>query len=232
MNVFKHDVSGLIEANRSYAHAIAGDILHKLAPSADREEVRGAAELGLVEAANAFDSTRGVSFKTFAYYRIRGAVYDLLRKTLGRGDHARLSFEAAANDYLGDLAGAPASGGSAAADFERLKEVAGGVMACYLLSIDQMPHELADRNGETPEEIFGRSESRRQVREAMAKLPEKNRRLIEDYYFADLSLEEIGAKMGLSKSWVCRLHAKSLEMLREILGRQRPADATIVRAAR
>ena len=52
------------------------------------------------------------------------------------------------------------------------------------------------------------------VRQAVAALPEKERRLMELYYFADKNLEEAGAELGLSKSWACRLHARAVELLR------------------
>ncbi|MGH9630030.1 MAG: sigma-70 family RNA polymerase sigma factor, partial [Bryobacteraceae bacterium] len=74
------DPDRLIETYRSYSHAIAAEILKKLPPAVDRDDVIGAAELGLVEAVRNFDASRSVLFKTFAYYRIRGAVYDALRK--------------------------------------------------------------------------------------------------------------------------------------------------------
>jgi RNA polymerase sigma factor (sigma-70 family) len=51
----------------------------------------------------------------------------------------------------------------------------------------------------------------------LSQLPETNRQILEHCYFQGLTLEQIGRKLGLSKSWVCRLHAKSLEMLRKKL---------------
>ena len=94
----------LAETFRSYAHAIAAEVMRKF-PTVDRDDIRGSAELGLVEAANSFDPTRGVLFKTFAYYRIRGAIYDSLRK-MGwfAKDSARLKFESGANEYMKDYA--------------------------------------------------------------------------------------------------------------------------------
>ena len=70
----------LIEAHISISHAIAAEVIRKLPPDLERKDIQGSAELGLVEAANSFDRTRGVQFKTFAYYRIKGAIYDGLRK--------------------------------------------------------------------------------------------------------------------------------------------------------
>src|SRR5262249_49402697 len=99
----------LIEAYRSYAHAISAEVLKKVPPSVDRDDVIGAAELGLVEAAQNFDPLRGVLFKTFAYYRIRGAIYDALRRMGWLKGDATLRFEAGANDYLKDYSEAGAA---------------------------------------------------------------------------------------------------------------------------
>ena len=88
-----------MEAHRSYARAIAAEAAHKCGSWIERSELESAADLGLVEAANAFDPTRGVLFTTFSYYRIRGAVYDYLRKVGMRPS----IFEVAANEYLKDV---------------------------------------------------------------------------------------------------------------------------------
>ena len=50
---------------------------------------------------------------------------------------------------------------------------------------------------------------RDRLREALTKLPPKNRQVLEDYYFRDETLESIGERLGLSKSWVSRLHARA-----------------------
>ena len=55
------------------------------------------------------------------------------------------------------------------------------------------------------------------VREAIAGLPAKERKLMELYYYADKTLEAAGAELGLSKSWACRLHARAVSLLREAM---------------
>jgi RNA polymerase sigma factor for flagellar operon FliA len=61
------------------------------------------------------------------------------------------------------------------------------------------------------------------VRQAVAALPEKERRLMELYYFADKNLEEAGAALGLSKSWACRLHARAVDLLRDAMDEGEPS---------
>jgi RNA polymerase sigma factor for flagellar operon FliA len=55
------------------------------------------------------------------------------------------------------------------------------------------------------------------ARRALAKLPDKERRLLQLHYFEDMNLEVAGVQMGLSKSWVSRLHARAVDLLRKVL---------------
>jgi RNA polymerase sigma factor FliA len=208
----------LIEAYRSYSHAISAEILKKLPSSVDRDDVIGAAELGLVEAAQKFDPSRGVLFKTFAYYRIRGAIYDALRKMGWLKGEPRLRFEARANEYMKDYT--EAGNGEQATPSEaagELQQLTSAVLTSYMLSLDASNDEIADATATSAEDAMIQRETQRHLAEALSQLPENNRRLIEEYYFRDATLEEIGCRLGLSKSWVCRLHAKSLEMLRTLM---------------
>jgi len=207
----------LIETFRSYSHAISAEVLRKY-PAVDRDDIVGAAELGLVEAANNFDTSRGVLFKTFAYYRIRGAIYDSLRK-LGwfAKDAARLRFESGANEFLKDYADIAPPASSPDASAQELQDLTTSVVNCYFLSLTSMTEELPESGVKSAEERYMDREISERLREALAKLPEKNREVLEAYYFQDETLESIGKRLGLSKSWLSRLHAKSLEMLRTVL---------------
>jgi RNA polymerase sigma factor FliA len=218
----------LIEAYRSYSHAISAEVLKKLPPSVDRDDVIGAAELGLVEAAQNFDPSRGVLFKTFAYYRIRGAIYDALRKMGWLKGEPKLRFEAGANEYLKDYTESPAGDRmSPSAAYEELHQVTSAVLTSYMLSLDGMNSEVADPAAVSAEDALVERGRRQQLKAALSQLPENNRRLIEQYYFQEATLEEIGRGMGLSKSWVCRLHAKSLDMLRELMSHPNEKGARI-----
>jgi RNA polymerase sigma factor for flagellar operon FliA len=215
--VSKLGADRLVETFRSYAHAISAEVLRKY-PAVDRDDIIGAAELGLVEAANKFDPNRGVLFKTFAYYRIRGAIYDSLRK-MGWfvKDAGRLRFESGANEFLKDYADSGQSANSLEGTVQELQDLTTSVVNCYFLSLSSMTEELPETGTKSAEERYIDSEMREKLRQALAQLPEKNREVLEAYYFRDETLEAIGERLGLSKSWLSRLHAKSLEMLRTAL---------------
>ena len=70
----------LVEQYRSFVTALAKKILRSLPSFVELEDLEGYGQIGLIEASRRFDPTRGVQFKTFAYYRIRGAIYDGIRK--------------------------------------------------------------------------------------------------------------------------------------------------------
>ena len=213
------DVSKLIETSLPYSHAIAAEVLRKLPPDLEKKDIQGWAELGLVEAANSFDPTRGVQFKTFAYYRIRGAVYDGLRKMgwYPKGQYRQMRFEMAANEYLKDVSAGSPGAASPEAQLLNLKDLTANVATCYMLSLEAMPQEPVDQNLVSAEEAVVLAEQSKNLRRSLSQLPETNRQILEHCYFQGLTLEQIGRKLGLSKSWVCRLHAKSLEMLRKKL---------------
>src|SRR5262245_25774922 len=215
----KPDIHRLIEGYQDYAHAIAAEVCRKLPSQLDRGELESAADLGLVEAAQAFDPSRGVLFKTFAYYRIRGAVYDALRKMgwFSKTLYQQYKFEMAANEYLKDYSESTPTQGDMEAEYDEIKSFTGSVLSCYLLSLEDLTQEIAETSDKSPEEQAQANQEQQQLKDAMARLPEKNRRIIQWYYFEEKSLEEIGQQLGMSKSWICRVHAKSVEMLRDLM---------------
>src|SRR3989338_1291778 len=92
----------LIEKYLPFASAIANKVARALASDLDYDDIVCNARLGLLEAAQRFDARFNVDFKTFAYYRIKGAIYDGLRKTgwIPRSLYSKIKFDQAANEYL------------------------------------------------------------------------------------------------------------------------------------
>jgi len=212
------DRDARIERYRPYAHALAADFIPRLPAHVDKNDVLGYAELGLVEAATTFDPAGGADFKTFAYYRVRGAIYDGLRRLGGmpREFYRRLKFERAANAFLEDYSAQPPRV-STDAQYNELRNITGSIVSTFLLSLDALAAEPAAASSGEPDRCLERTEREEQIRDAVKRLPEKNRRVIEDYYFRDRTLEEIAKSLSLSKSWVCRLHARGIEMLRTMM---------------
>jgi len=70
---------------------------------------------------------------------------------------------------------------------------------------------------ESLDEELDRRRDSAALKAALGRLPEDKRRLLELHFFHDLSLEEAGRKLGVSKSWASRMMAKALESLKEEL---------------
>src|SRR5262249_16726835 len=160
-----------------------------------------------------------VQFKTFAYYRIKGAIYDGLRKMgwYPKGQYQLMRFEMTANEYLRDVSADAPLPAPAEAQLSDLKELTGNLMICYMLSLQPMGEEPMDQKQVSAEDTVAIGEQTKNLKRSLLQLPEINRRVLEYCYYGGLTLEEIGRKLGLSRSWVCRLHAKSIAMLRKQL---------------
>ena len=212
----------LVEQHLSLVQAIARKLKKTLGARIDYDDLVAYGSKGLVEAAARYDARPGVAFTTFAYYRIRGAMFDGLR-TMGwysRADYARYRAEERANEYLQTCADRPAgetSGASQAADsaeaLAAVAQVLSGVAAVHITSLEAAS-TVADQTFAAPDAALDTGRLGVRVREAVATLPDKERRLLELYYFEEKTLEEAGAVLGLSKSWACRLHARAVDLLR------------------
>ncbi len=209
----------LIAKYLPYATSIANKIAQTLSNDVDVEEVICNARLGLLEAAKRFDAKLGVDFKTFAYYRIRGAVYDGLRKTgwIPRSLYAKIKFEQAANDYLQTKTEDRTIGKGVNVDQEvgEIYDTVNSIASIYIISLDasEEPMEIEDKKANNIEHKAEFQKIKEVMRQSIEELPEKERKLIKMYYFQNKTLEEAGTKLKLSKSWTSRLHARALELL-------------------
>ena len=88
----------------------------------------------------------------------------------------------------------------------------------YLTAIDGTEGlQLEDTNNPLPEESLGLEQARALVRQTIAGLGDQERQLMEMYYYREMSLQEVGDHLGLSKSWTSRLHGRVVDKLRRIL---------------
>lgn len=209
-----------IEDHFPLVRKLAAEVRRSLGNSVEFDDLFAYGTKGLVEAHGRFDPNRGFAFSTFAYYRIKGAIYDGVRemgwRSRSRAQKQQVCFEHGANLALQQVADeAPAAGG--ADDADAVERAITQVATAYLVSVDtDAIHRTPDPSPD-PEAQLSASGEGAHVRAALGTLPEKERRLVELMYFEDKSLTEAGAAIGLSKSWACRLHARALRLLSEEL---------------
>ncbi|PIR17495.1 MAG: RNA polymerase subunit sigma-70 [Deltaproteobacteria bacterium CG11_big_fil_rev_8_21_14_0_20_49_13] len=210
-----HKRDMIIEQYMPYATSIANRVVKSLSLTAEYEDILCAARLGLLEAAKRYDDREDVDFRTFAYYRIKGAIYDGLRKSgwIPRSVYSRLKFEEASNEYLQHVSenrAQSSEGKSGKEIFDTVNTLA----SIYVISLDANEDmDIEDTNLEDLDKRAEYHQIRNHMRDAMGSLPPKEKQLIMMYYFQNKTLEEAGEKLGLSKSWVSRMHARALELL-------------------
>jgi RNA polymerase sigma factor for flagellar operon FliA len=215
----------LIKKNVGLVRALATRIRDRLSSRLDLDELISFGHTGLVEAADRWDPARGVTFSTFAYYRINGAIYDGLRQggQLPRRQYVR--FAASANQYLGHMAEGDSPYGAGESTRRRVGDLAdtlNDLAAIFVTSMNapEQP-EPADPSASDAFDEVARGESRVALAEALGTLPDKERRLLELHYFEEETLCDAGRRLGMSKSWASRLHARAVRQLaRELEDRE------------
>lgn len=199
-----------ILGNLSLVRHILGRLSARLPPRIDLDNLEAAGTLGLVEAANRFEPSRGVAFRTFAYARIRGAIYDELRRNspfpqdlLERIAIVRKTVQRMPPPIRIEEV-AEATGLSE----EVVNECFAAMRLSRTLSWDDVgePSKLAESGAaDRPDDRLESEERKMLLAEAISTLPEGERLAITLYYLEDLRLKEIGRALHLSESRVSRI---------------------------
>ncbi len=166
------------------------------------------ARLGLVEAIDGFDPRREASFETYSSYRIRGAMLNGLARESEAA--AQRTFWRTRLEERVDQLGPPLS---LAADSE-LEEIArmldGLAAGSYFPDDDDLIDEAPHSNPDTATELA-------QLREAVEKLPDRERLVIRRHYFDHREFRVIARELTVTPGRVSQLHAQALGHIRRLL---------------
>ena len=234
----------LVEARLGMVRRVAGRIHQVVKGYVDMDDVVSLGMTGLVEAAARYDAGRGVPFDTFALYRIRGAIYDGLRRMsrVPRRVQQQIAPHAGAclvdrpprwRMIVGQRRRASKEPHAAAGRHDShgalyMTTATDGTVRCLSLeAVVEAGRQIPCLVGETPDAALVRKRLWRHVGEAVRALPARERHFIEKCYVEGKSLVEAGQELGLSRSWSSRLHARAVDMLRDRLrdlGVEQPDD--------
>ena len=211
---------------------IAGRIAIGLPKSVELDDLINAGVVGLIEAYNNFDSSKGVKFESYASMRIRGAILDELRSI----DWAPRSTRAKSREIERAISGLENRLGRSPNEEEiaenldislgELFKLLDDVSSTTLLSLDELtygsdddkPVPLVDtlRSPDRSDALtdLEREEMRNLLVDAIGLLSDQERLVIALYYYEELTLKEIGEVMDLSESRVSQIHTKSVLSLR------------------
>lgn len=221
----------LIRGHMQRVDYLVREISARLPSHVDRDALRSAGLLALVQAAAAFDESRGVPFRHYATLRIRGALIDELRSS----DLASRSLRQAGrrrDEVIGELAMALGRmpNQEEIADFlgmsvAELDSIDGALHRTTVVSIDAAPsieafESLLPDAGMNPEDAIVASEESRLLHVAIGCLPERLRYVVDTYYLQGRPMADIAAVLSVTESRVSQMRAEALVMLRDGLNSQ------------
>ncbi|MCD6119797.1 FliA/WhiG family RNA polymerase sigma factor [bacterium] len=221
---------------KAYSHiveVVAYRFLVDLPASVDRDDLISEGKIGLIEAINRFDPGKNVKFETFATWRIRGAILDYLRKLdwSPRSLRKRAKEIAEVTNRLDKKLSRPSEEGEIAAELgisvDEYRDTLGKISCLTVAGFSDLEPRITDRIEDkrlTPEDETIADHISENLANAIRKLPEKEKLVLELYYHRELSLKEIGNILDLSESRICQIHSSATLRLREMLTDWREAE--------
>lgn len=222
----------LVENYLPLVRHVVTRIVATLPAHVDSEELFQVGSMGLLNASRSFDPHRGVSFKTYAFALIRGAVLDELRRldVVPRSKREKIRALDAAVARLSQELGRPPSGPEIAkvlgTSVEAVDELRRAIRAVAILSLEERPGSpdallvrdvLACPATPDPGDAAAQAELIEVVASGVRALPDVERRVVTMYYREGLLLREIGRVLDVTESRVSQIHASAIARLQEML---------------
>lgn len=221
----RHRPRDLIAAFVPNARRIARQTAQQLGRPEEVDDCVGAALEGLTEAGARFDPSRGVTFQAFARHRVRGAIVDALRahdfvprsvrdraRAIERANHAFVATHGRP-PCEAELAATLGLSASEARSWLDRADVRPMVSLAAPLEDGVHPDAPWDDRPDAVSALV-HAQERDALREALTRLPERERLAIGMFYLEERSLRVIGAAMGVSVSRVSHLCSQGIRRLR------------------
>ncbi len=211
---------------------VANRIALRLPPHIEVEDLISVGVLGLIDAIEKYNPTRGAKFKTYAEFRVRGAILDELRsmdwvprsirQKASKIDAVVQKLQAKFSRPPEDEEVAKELGVSLEQFFDTLNET----RSMPVLSLDDLNIVketggqqslldcLAGKVDADPQVQFRLNELKEVIAKTIDTLPEKERLVISLYYYKELTMSEIGVVLNVTESRVSQIHSRTMFRLR------------------
>jgi len=226
------DVAARIEANLPLVKHVVFQVAVHFPRHVEREELARAGALGLVEASQRYDESRGVPFERFAAQRIRGAILDSVRaadwapRSVRNLARTLEQTEQRMANRLGRLPTLDELASELDMDRDRLHRVQDRVHRSVVLALDHyvapdddeeltLVDVLIDPTMLEPDEDVELREMRGYLRDAVRLLPERHRAVIIGYFLEGSTSLDLARYLGVTESRISQLRSEALVMLRE-----------------
>ena len=222
----QQDKTALLEQHTVLVKRIAYHLLARLPASVLVDDLIQSGMIGLLEASNNFDSSKGASFETFAGIRIRGAMLDEMR----RGDWTPRSVHKNSRMVSDAIKALEAELGRDVTDIEVaekldislneyhhiLSEVSSGkILGIDDLGISEDALSFDDeRQNNDPYQNIEQLVFKKALTSCISTLPEREALVLSLYYDEELNLREIGQVLDVSESRVSQIHSQAMHRLK------------------
>jgi RNA polymerase sigma factor for flagellar operon FliA len=209
---------------------IAQKIAARLPSNIDLDDLFSAGVIGLMDAIDKYDPSRDNKFKTYAEFRIRGAILDELRNQdwVPRSVRETNKKEERARIALEQKLGRPASDKEVAEFLELTLDdyhERTGRTRVSMLSLEELGGQssgdrkslldcLENPNSKNPFNHLKTKGVRDIIMKTVEELPEKQKLVLSLYYYEDLNLKEIGRILDVTESRVSQLHTQAVQKMR------------------
>lgn len=211
---------------------VARRLSMRLPPNISPDDLISSGVIGLIDAIEKFDPSKKIRFKTYAEFRIRGAILDELRsldwvprsirKKTTELEKTYQCLEKELNRPAEDKEVARALGLS----IEKFHKLLDKTKSITFLDIETIRRRMPDNNENdlfdliaddgkiNPFVLFNKTEIKEVLIKAIIALPEKEKIVVSLYYYEDLTMREIGEIMGYTESRISQMHTKAILRLR------------------
>lgn len=221
----------LIAAHVGLVRVVARSLASGLPRHVELGELESAGYIGLIEAATKFHAAKHVQFRSYAQFRIRGAMLDSLRSTDWGPRYLRKrarDIEGAIRAVRNRVQRDPSEAEIASELGIHLEEYQQTLMELRFLEVESLSEpleghgaddlaQIADPSADTPLSIFLEAEVRNGLNMAIDQLPERERLVVMLSYVEELTLKEIGMALNVTESRVCQLRSSAVLKLRASL---------------
>jgi RNA polymerase sigma factor for flagellar operon FliA len=211
---------------------LARRIHERLPQHVDIEDLVSAGVVGLMDAFSKFDPTKKVQFRSYAQFRIRGAILDSLRtldwspRELRRKGRAVEEAIRVLTQRMGRAAGEAEIAAEMKLSLDEYQQLLGDLKGLEIGTLhmerneDSGEEELAYVPGRPDEDpLFRclRGELEGRLSDSIAELPDRERLVMTLYYYEEMTMREIGLALGVVESRVSQVHASAVVHLRSSL---------------
>ncbi len=223
---------------------LARRIHERLPQHVELDDLISAGVVGLIDAFSKFDHGKKVQFKSYAQFRIRGAILDSLRtldwspRELRRKGRAVEEAIRAVTQRIGRAPSEQEIAAEMNVSLTEYQTLLGDLKGLEIGSLhmerseDSGDEELAYVPGAPEDDPLFRclkGEMKQRLADAIEELPEKERMVLTLYYYEELTMKEIGLTLGVVESRVSQIHSSAVVRLRAALASLRPKGATEIK---